>query len=67
MSTTTPPPRPLLRRLSSAGVGTLLAMTIGVLLVLAVVGIGLALIANGELTHTATCCSIASGRRGARR
>jgi signal transduction histidine kinase len=51
MSATAPPPRPLLRRLSGAGVGTLLAMTIGVLLVLAVVGIGLALIANGELTH----------------
>ncbi len=33
------------------GVGALLAATIGVLLVLAVVGIGLALIANGQLTH----------------
>ena len=54
MSMTAPPPRPLLRRLSGAGVGTLLAMTIGVLLVLAVVGIGLALIANGELTHNRT-------------
>jgi signal transduction histidine kinase len=32
-------------------VGALLAMTIGVLLVLAVVGIGLALLANGRLTH----------------
>ncbi|HWF32105.1 MAG TPA: ATP-binding protein [Solirubrobacteraceae bacterium] len=44
-------PRTPLGRLSGAGVGTLLAMTIGVLLVLAVLGIGLALIANGELTH----------------
>ncbi len=52
MSETEPQrPQPLLRRLSGAGVGTLLAMTIGVLLVLAVVGIGLALIANGDLTH----------------
>jgi signal transduction histidine kinase len=33
------------------GVGALLAMTIGVLLVLAVLGIGLALLANGRLTH----------------
>jgi signal transduction histidine kinase len=41
----------LRRRLGGASVGTLLAMTIGVLLVLAVVGIGLALIANGQLTH----------------
>jgi signal transduction histidine kinase len=47
----TAPARPLIRRLSGAGVGTLLAMTIGVLLVLAVVGIGLALLANGSLTH----------------
>jgi signal transduction histidine kinase len=47
----TPRSRPLGRRLGAASVGTLLAMTIGVLLVLAVVGIGLALIANGQLTH----------------
>jgi signal transduction histidine kinase len=46
-----PRPRSLRRRLAGAGVGALLAMTIGVLLVLAVVGIGLALIASGELTH----------------
>jgi signal transduction histidine kinase len=58
MTDTQPPPgrpqsqlRPARRRLAGASVGTLLAMTIGVLLVLAVVGIGLALIANGSLTH----------------
>ncbi|HEX4483803.1 MAG TPA: ATP-binding protein [Solirubrobacteraceae bacterium] len=39
------------RRLAGIGVGPLLAMTIGVLLVLAVLGIGLALLANGRLTH----------------
>jgi signal transduction histidine kinase len=39
------------RRLAEAGVGTVLAMMIGVLLVLAIAGIGLALIANSELTH----------------
>jgi signal transduction histidine kinase len=33
------------------GVGALLAATIGVLLALAVIGIGLALIANGQLSH----------------
>jgi len=43
--------RPLRGRLARAGVGTVLAMTIGVVLVLAVVGIGLALVANGQLTH----------------
>ena len=37
-------------RLTGASVGTVLAMTIGLLLVLAVVGIGLALVANGDLT-----------------
>jgi signal transduction histidine kinase len=40
-----------LRRLAGMGVGPLLAMTIGLLLVLAVLGIGLALLANGQLTH----------------
>jgi signal transduction histidine kinase len=43
--------RALRQRLGAASVGALLAMTIGVLLVLAVLGIGLALIANGQLTH----------------
>jgi signal transduction histidine kinase len=37
------------RRLAGTGVGTLLATTIGVVLMLAVLGIGLALIANREL------------------
>jgi signal transduction histidine kinase len=41
----------LARRIARAGVGGLLAGTIGVLLLLAVVGIGLALLANGTLTH----------------
>jgi signal transduction histidine kinase len=45
------PAHPLRRRLAGASVGTLLAMTIGLLLVLAIVGIGLALIANGDLTN----------------
>jgi CHASE3 domain sensor protein len=39
----------LARRLASTSVGTLLAATIGVVLMLAVLGIGLALIANREL------------------
>jgi signal transduction histidine kinase len=39
----------LARRLASTSVGTLLAATIGVVLMLAVVGIGLALLANREL------------------
>jgi signal transduction histidine kinase len=39
----------LARRLASTSVGTLLAATIGVVLMLAVLGIGLALIASGEL------------------
>jgi signal transduction histidine kinase len=38
-------------RLERASVGGVLAATIGVLLVLAVVGIGLALMANGQLEH----------------
>lgn len=42
---------PLAGRIGEMGVGALLAMTIGLLLVLAVVGIGLALVAQGELTH----------------
>jgi signal transduction histidine kinase len=46
-----PRSRSLRQRLGGASVGALLAMTIGVLLVLAVLGIGLALIANGQLTH----------------
>jgi len=50
-ATELPRPRPARRRLAGASVGTLLAMTIGVLLVLAILGIGLALIANGELTR----------------
>lgn len=37
------------RRLASTSVGTLLAATIGVVLMLAVLGIGLALVANSEL------------------
>jgi signal transduction histidine kinase len=37
------------RRIDKMSVGPLLAMTIGVLLVLAVVGIGLALLANGQV------------------
>jgi signal transduction histidine kinase len=39
------------RQLRRMGVGQLLAVTIGLVLVLAVVGIGLALGANGQLTH----------------
>jgi signal transduction histidine kinase len=38
-------------RLERASVGGVLAATIGVLLVLAVIGIGLALMANGQLEH----------------
>jgi signal transduction histidine kinase len=41
----------LARRTARAGVGALLAGTIGVLLALAVIGIGLALIANGQLSR----------------
>ena len=41
----------LARRTARAGVGALLAGTIGVLLALAVIGIGLALVANGQLNH----------------
>jgi signal transduction histidine kinase len=44
--------RRLLPRISEVGVGGLLGATIGVLLVLAVVGIGLALLANKQLTHS---------------
>lgn len=39
------------RLIGQARVGTLLAATIGVLLILAILGIGLALLANGQLTH----------------
>ncbi len=41
----------LARRTAQVGVGALLGGTIGVLLALAVIGIGLALIANGQLNH----------------
>jgi signal transduction histidine kinase len=41
----------LAARAAGMSVGTLLAATIGVLLVLAVIGIGLALIANGQVSH----------------
>ncbi|HEX3692552.1 MAG TPA: ATP-binding protein [Solirubrobacteraceae bacterium] len=44
----------LARAVAGTGVGTLLAATIGVLLALAVVGIGLALRANNELTRQRT-------------
>ncbi len=45
-------PRPrLVRLIGQARVGTLLAATIGVLLVLAILGIGLALLANRQLAH----------------
>jgi signal transduction histidine kinase len=44
--------RTLPQRVSQLGVGELLAATIGLLLVLAVVGIGLALLANGDLTRS---------------
>jgi signal transduction histidine kinase len=40
------------RRIAQMSVGRSLAVTIGVLLMLAVIGIGLALIANGELTRS---------------
>lgn len=42
------------RRIDRMSVGPLLAMTIGVLLVLAIVGIGLALLANGQVERDRT-------------
>ena len=41
----------LARRVAATGVGTLLGATIGVLLTLAIVGIGVALIANGQVAR----------------
>ncbi|HEX8714499.1 MAG TPA: ATP-binding protein [Solirubrobacteraceae bacterium] len=52
MSDATRPRSWLARRTAGMGVGALLAATIGLLLALAVIGIGLALTANGQLTHT---------------
>ncbi len=44
-------PRSLRARLSALSVGRLLSLTIGVLLVLAAIGIGLALVASARLSH----------------
>ena len=46
------PRSPIARRIAATSVGSLLGATIGLVLVLAVVGIGLALVANGRLTDT---------------
>jgi signal transduction histidine kinase len=51
MSAASRPRRGLGRRIAQMSVGGLLGATIGLLLVLAVVGIGLALVANGQLTR----------------
>ena len=52
MSSSNRPSRSLMERTSQLSVGELLGATIGLLLVLAVVGIGLALLANADLTRT---------------
>jgi signal transduction histidine kinase len=51
MSAASRPPRGFAKRIAQMSVGELLGATIGLLLVLAVVGIGLALVANGQLTR----------------